>query len=173
MPVREFPIHGQLNVVQLGALSMEQLVEIHNAIKPDKPVEKFGSKGKANSIVWLLGTPVPEPTAEVAEQVSPASDADVSSSEAGPTDTGETDMAKAKAKKAAKEKGPKKARKGAVDPSTPLSVLVKENPRRAGSKSHKRWDAYKGARTVGKALENGALAADIQWDVAHGYIKLG
>lgn len=89
--IREFPGYGKMSVKDLGNLSMDQLIELHNQMKPDAPVTEFGNKAKANASVWLLGNPV--------EDNSSA------------TEEGDTDMAKEKADKAdAKTEKPKKVR---------------------------------------------------------------
>lgn len=97
--VREFPGYGTMNVVDLSKLSMEQLVELHNTIKPDAPVTEFGNKAKANAAVWLLGNPV---------------EGDASNNDTNNSEEGDNDMAKDKATKAEKTekaaKEPKKVR---------------------------------------------------------------
>lgn len=53
-----------------------------------------------------------------------------------------------------------------------LTVDVKENPKRAGTKAHARFEHYRGVDTVGDALANGVLYADIAYDIGRGYITV-
>ena len=69
-----------------------------------------------------------------------------------------------------------RGRKSNIDPSTKLSLLVKENPKREGSGGHARFQAAyidSKAKTVQQALDAGATMADINYDVKHEFIKLG
>lgn len=169
---REFPKHGIMTAAEVDKLSIEELVELRNLMCPDKePITSFPSKSKARAAVWVLGKPIVETPAEPV-----AGDESNTNNE-----NGDTDMAnKAKTeKKAKKADGEKKAKKGggtrvpAIDPATPLSVLVDKNPKREGSASFKRFEGYKRAKTVQQALDHGVTLADIRWDVDHKYIKLG
>lgn len=44
------------------------------------------------------------------------------------------------------------------------------NPKRAGSKSADRFNLYKAGQTLQQAVDAGCSAADIKWDLDHGYI---
>lgn len=69
-----------------------------------------------------------------------------------------------------------RGRKSNIDPSTKLTLLVKENPKREGSGGHARFQAAyidSKAKTVQQALDAGATMADINYDVKHEFIKLG
>lgn len=55
--------------------------------------------------------------------------------------------------------------------NAPVTLLVKENPKRGKSKV--RFEGYTGSRTVGEAIKKGVTYADIAWDVGHGLIKVG
>lgn len=71
-------------------------------------------------------------------------------------------------------KAPKEAKFAKLYPKdAPISVLVEKNPKRAGSKSAERFEAYFKAKTVGEALAGGATYADLSWDVGHGHVKVG
>lgn len=84
----------------------------------------------------------------------------------------------AKQPAAAKEKAEAstRGRKSAIDPSTKLSLLVKENPKREGSAGYERFQAGyidSKAKTVQQALDAGVTLADIAYDVKKEFIKLG
>jgi len=55
-----------------------------------------------------------------------------------------------------------------------LKLLVKENPKKQGSKSRTRFESYFGAKTVGEAMagENGVTYQDIVYDIGHGFIEV-
>lgn len=78
-------------------------------------------------------------------------------------------------KAAAKKEAPKKAegKKRGFDESAKLTVLVKENPKREGTDSYERFEAYFKAKTVGDAYAAGITTADLHWDSNHEYIKIG
>ena len=54
-----------------------------------------------------------------------------------------------------------------------VTLLVKENPKKKGSKSRERFEGYTGAKTVADALLSGITYQDIVYDVGHGFIKVG
>ena len=84
-----------------------------------------------------------------------------------------------KAKKAAVNYSPAIAESRGVglqfDDATALKVIERNNPKRGASAPRyaKAYLGKKTPRTVGEAIANGALRADIRWDAAHGFIKLG
>ena len=53
-----------------------------------------------------------------------------------------------------------------------LEVVVTGNPKRNGSEAAKRFELYKGASTVGEALDAGVLYKDIDYDWTSNYIAL-
>jgi hypothetical protein len=78
------------------------------------------------------------------------------------------------AKKA--EKSESVGRKSNIDPTTKLTVLVKENPKRPGGASYDRFQAAyldSKPKTVQDALDAGASSGDIAHDAAKEFIKLG
>lgn len=97
--------------------------------------------------------------------------------------TGAKPPAKVAAAAPAKQPAAKKAekaesvgRKSNIDPATKLTVLVKENPKRAGGASFDRFQAAyldSKPKTVQDALDNGATSSDIAWDASKDFIKLG
>ena len=81
----------------------------------------------------------------------------------------------AKATKAKVEKvevAAKRGRPGAYSDDAKIKLLVKENPKRAGSASAARFDLYKDNKTVGALMAAGGSIADIHWDIAKGYIEV-
>jgi hypothetical protein len=53
-----------------------------------------------------------------------------------------------------------------------ITLLVQENPKRAGSASHARFENYKSGMTVEQALAAGLISGDFTHDVAHGFIRI-
>ena len=100
----------------------------------------------------------------------------------------DTDADKAaKTKKATKAPfdGGKKAEKKAEKPATKkvaekadksddrkITLVTKENPKRAGSASFERFELYKKAKTVADYVAAGGTTADIRFDEKAGHIKL-
>ncbi len=64
-----------------------------------------------------------------------------------------------------------------IDPNSPfmrqiIKLLVDENPKRVGTKSHERFKLYTNGMTVYSFISAGGTRADVNWDVAHEYISL-
>lgn len=53
----------------------------------------------------------------------------------------------------------------------PIKLLVKENPKRPGTESHKRFKFYSKCKTVGAFLKAGGTRRDLDWDYEKGFIK--
>lgn len=53
-----------------------------------------------------------------------------------------------------------------------IKLLVKENPKRKGSASHKRFALYRNGMTVEKFLATGGTRSDLRWDTAHNFITV-
>lgn len=84
-------------------------------------------------------------------------------------------MAKEKKSKAAKKtNGAAEAKpsKRAEFQAKTIKVLAEENPKRAGSASHKRFALYKSGMTVGAFIEKGGTLSDIHYDTAKKLISV-
>lgn len=85
--------------------------------------------------------------------------------------------AKAKAKAKATKEGESKGRRSKFESIYPedakLTLVQKENPKKAGSAAAERYEAYKGAKKVRDALQQGATYQDIAYDVGRGFIAVG
>jgi hypothetical protein len=77
----------------------------------------------------------------------------------------------AKARKA-KSNG-KAARKGRLTLHTRFHLLVKENPKRKGSKKAKRYAKYRNGMTVAQAYEAGMNTLNLTRDVERTCIRVG
>lgn len=54
-----------------------------------------------------------------------------------------------------------------------ITILVKENPKRVGTKAWDKFEAYEGAKTVGEYLAKGIGGrSTLSYDVEHEYIKI-
>jgi hypothetical protein len=67
---------------------------------------------------------------------------------------------------------PKYAPASAVVPDHVVRLCVNENPKMIGSACRKRFDLYRDGMTVDDAMKAGVWRQDIQWDLAHGFIRL-
>ena len=79
---------------------------------------------------------------------------------------------KSDAKPAAEPKTSNVGRKSKIDGTQKITVLVDENPKRAGSNAHARFAKYKTGMTVSKALELGVTPADLAYDTKSKYISI-
>ena len=84
---------------------------------------------------------------------------------------------KAKEKKPAKQVKEKKASAktpaGKYGETCKITVLAKENPKKTGSSSHKRFELYGKCKTVADFLKAGGLRCDLSWDSSRKFIKVG
>ncbi len=82
--------------------------------------------------------------------------------------------AAAEGKKEKKEKTPRVSKFAALYPEDArVTLLVKENPKKEGSKCRARFEGYTGSATIGEARKKGVLYADIAYDVGRKHIKVG
>lgn len=97
---------------------------------------------------------------------------------------------KAKVKKTAKtaEKSSKKKEKATMKKNTKgkregrsrskriadgkIALVEKDNPKRKGSRAHKRYELYRKHKTVASYLKAGGKRSSLRYDEKHGYIKL-
>jgi hypothetical protein len=73
-----------------------------------------------------------------------------------------------KAKTETKSRG----RAGKFASDAKIKLLVKENPKKAGSKARTRFALYKDGMTVGQFLSAGGLRIDLEWDAKHAFIAI-
>jgi hypothetical protein len=59
-----------------------------------------------------------------------------------------------------------------INPDLFIKVLVSSNPRREGSWGEQSFNLYKNGMTVAEHRAKGGRAADLRWDLSHGYISL-
>jgi len=77
------------------------------------------------------------------------------------------------APKANGEKKAKASRGGGFDPKAKIKLLVKENPKREGSITHKKFAKIKSGMTVEEAFKAGLTGVDLKCDVDRKYISIG
>jgi len=53
-----------------------------------------------------------------------------------------------------------------------VRLLVEENPKKVGSKSHARFALYRDGMSVGDFLKAGGRRADLIWDQRKGFVKI-
>lgn len=53
-----------------------------------------------------------------------------------------------------------------------ITLISEKNPKREGSKSHKRFALYKNGMTVGEFVDAGGLFADLAWDSERGFVSI-
>ena len=93
------------------------------------------------------------------------------------TNDGKKARAKDKAKKKptgdAKSATTKSAGKqGAVSRDAKITVIAKSNPRRPGTKVHRRFAFYKTGMTVGEFLKKGGTMGSVRGDLRRGNIRI-
>lgn len=79
--------------------------------------------------------------------------------------------APAKAKTKAKADG-QRGREGPYALDSKITLVVKDNPKRAGTKAHKLYAKYKNGMTVGEALKAGFYWTYLQYDVGKNNIAI-
>jgi hypothetical protein len=81
---------------------------------------------------------------------------------------------KGKAKAEKKEGAAKRSQFGKLYPEDKkITLKVKENPKKEGSKARARFDHYASSTTVGDYLSKGGTYQDIAYDVGRGFIAVG
>ncbi len=53
-----------------------------------------------------------------------------------------------------------------------IKLLVKENPKRVGTKAHGRFKLYRDGMTTAEFLEAGEERVDLNWDTKHKFIEV-
>jgi hypothetical protein len=53
-----------------------------------------------------------------------------------------------------------------------IATVVKENPKKEGTKAHERFALYKKGMTVAEFIAAGGNRADLAWDVEHEFITI-
>lgn len=80
------------------------------------------------------------------------------------------------AKKTTAKAAPAKASRGRTatnGDAEAIKLIVKDNPKRPGSASFKRFALYAKSKTVGAFLKAGGSRADLRYDTEHKYITVG
>lgn len=182
---------GQCLIVRksdLAGLSGEALLKAYNTLAGTN-VKRFASRdeGEKRFIRFLNpsnhtdeGAIMKTETASSKKTSSaPASKRKVSAKRGAAKKTSTKAKTAAASKKAAPAKksgaatgGGGAGRRSNVNEKAKISLLVTENPKRAGSAAHDRFALYKNGMTVGTFLEKGGSSADLRYDEEHGYIKL-
>lgn len=151
-----------------NAFSLAELGEIYNVISKKGYVTRFRDletgRKRLLEAVRLAAGEVPEDTngGEATNEAS-KENSDV------PT-TKKTKKAKSHAK-TKKPAGAKKPR-ASGDAEKKINIIVKENPRRAGSAGFKSYALMTQGMKVSTYLEKGGRMQDLRWDVAAGNVKL-
>jgi hypothetical protein len=173
------------NPSDLATLSVEELKRVFGALReadPDK-LNPIGMKTKELIVKHIEGLGLSMSIVEaVAEMVLD-----------GPGDVNLADclddmqlsefaeaVAKANEKRDDKEAGPRgkggrPSRAVTKDIDRKIVVLLSpKNPKKAGTKSHARFEKYVHGKSVAEnlAIEGGMTRGDIAWDTAHGFVKL-
>lgn len=80
---------------------------------------------------------------------------------------------KAKTEKPAKESASRSNFSKLYPEDAKVKLLVESNPKRAGSKSAERFEAWFGSETVGDYLAKGGTYQDVAFDVGRGFVQIG
>lgn len=165
-----------------GSLSF--LKDLYNGLtqEGDEPIKAFSQKseGQRRVMIRLERNAAALPGISVEAAV-------VDTADGSTTEEKEADMAtkKTKTPRVKKEKAPRVARvkkekvvrePGAARNRIDKSAVIKsvaDNPKRPSSAAFERYKKYTVGQTVQKFLDKGGWLADVRWDVAQGFVKLG
>jgi len=67
---------------------------------------------------------------------------------------------------------PKRGRAAKYPDDAKITLLAKENPKREGSKAHKKFALYETGMTVGEFIAKGGNLADVAWDARKNFISV-
>ena len=70
------------------------------------------------------------------------------------------------------EKTPSKGRVTKFATTDIITIAVAANPKRPGTPSYDRFEAYTTGMTVQAAMDAGVKREDLNWDTAHGFITI-
>lgn len=162
----------------LMRVPMPVLVAAYNLLT-NKSTTRFATRPKGVIQVWRamqewLGKGEPEELTPDVEATAPAGN-DPSPAQDDTTMATKTTARKRSAKKTpitAKKSAEKKGRPTRFTTDSVITVVAKENPKRANSAAGKRFALYKSGMTVQQFLDKGGWRADINWDVKQGFIKV-
>lgn len=87
-------------------------------------------------------------------------------------ETGEDMATKKPRKRAAASSNGNGATRTRLNPEAKITVKAKENPKRKGSESYKRFEKYETGMTVAEALKKGVTSADLSYDSKHEHISI-
>lgn len=168
-------------------VSSELLVNLHNKIRPEKPIKKFADRATAIKRMYPALDALAEMTTGVprksAEDVPQSDDVATTQSADSPS-TDNTTMAtktkRSRSKSTATPKEKKASTNGDGRRGRPsqyagkvITKLVDENPRREGSFGHKSFAVIRNGMTVEKYQEAGGRIKDLAWDIRHKFVKVG
>ena len=143
----------------------EQAIALHNNnVATEDALSADVAPDKAYSELWQLLTD----NAETLDLSQPKKEERPMKTKASAS------RAKAESKKAkpASKKGGGAGRKSAFAPDAKITVLAKENPKREGSASFKRFALYSKHKTVESFLKAGGTSGDLRYDMDAKYIKV-
>jgi hypothetical protein len=131
------------------------IVQMYNAVRPEKPITKFSDRATANKRGWQL--------LEYLADTNPNKEEIM---------TAKKKTAKVpKAPKAPKEKAEKRGRPGKYIGKT-IHKLVDKNPRKEGTSGHKSWSVLRDGMTFEKYVEAGGVRRDLEWDIDRKWVEL-
>jgi hypothetical protein len=140
-----------------GELPMAILVELHNKIRPEKPVKKFADRETAvkrtKGVLELLATP------------GTASEAPAVVGKITPEGGAETTAPATKGRGHPRASGDKYA-------NVVIVRLTETNPRKEGTSGWKSWNLLKNNMTVKEFLLAGGVKRDLEWDITKGFTKV-
>lgn len=156
----------------MSRLPTDWILQQYNRRHPDCPIEKFPTRADAMS--WIQGI---LPAIAIPGEKSPPVQGPAKHSPSSEVLT----MAKAKAaKKAAKKVAAKKStsaegRAGRRSQYSGMKItkLESKNPRKEGTSGHASFAAIKNGMTYEQYIEAGGVRRDLEWDIAHKWVKLG
>lgn len=137
---------------------------------PEYVIEQLGADVPDPADILRSTTPKKEP--EMSKTTAPAKQA-APAKKAPPPSAKKAEAAAKKAapaKKAAATEAGTRGRKPTIDGSAKITVIAKENPKRAAAAE--RFALYKNGMTVDAYIEAGGTRADVNWDVKSGFISV-
>lgn len=144
----------------LTQLSMQDLVRMHNTVRPEKPITKFSDRATANKRMW--------PVVEYLADTNPDKETPMAAKAKKGAAKG---AKKVKAAPTLKNGETKRGRRSQYDGMV-INKLVDKNPRKEGTSGHKSWSLLRSGMKYEDYIAAGGVRRDLEWDAERKWVEI-
>lgn len=147
----------------LTQLSMQDLVRMHNLVRPEKPITKFSDRATANKRMW--------PVVEYLADTNPDKESPMAAKKAKAAKKAAGASKKAKPAPTLKNGETKRGRRSQYDGMV-INKLVDKNPRKEGTSGHKSWSLLRSGMKYEDYIAAGGVRRDLEWDAERKWVEI-